>query len=161
MAWVGTRLSLEQAGGGAACNNRGWGGLRTPKLPRASLVPTGAPQRRMPSPINPLPPRARLPHHPLKPPQGTFHVAGRMLVVREPMDPLLQAVPTSRCLGISSSIPPRASPLSPRRATRSPSPFAHPPLAPGRMGNLRNAQILLISPTSRWSRFKTTCGGFP
>lgn len=29
------------------------------------------------------------------------------------------------------------------------------------MGNSRNAQILLISPNSRWPRFKTTCRGFP
>lgn len=81
------------------------------------------------------------------------------------MDPLLEAIPTSRCsgpgAGSSSFVPPRASPSLRGEPLVPHPPFAHPPLAPGRMGNLRNAQILLISPTSRWPRFKTTCGGFP
>lgn len=72
---------------------------------------------------------------------------------------LLQAGTAQVRVGLASPCSQRF--VTPPRATVSPSPFPHPPLTLGWMGNLRNVQILLISPTSRWPWFKTTCRGFP
>lgn len=78
-----------------------------------------------------------------------------VLVLRRPLPPHRS--------GISSPLPARAFCPSRRISAARFCPRPPPPPSPrwGWMGNARNAQILLISPTSRWPWFKTTCRGFP